>query len=121
MIQPFQRKISHAELRKSLRAIYQQRALFIGFFPGFYMREKSSGLKKATAGQLLYQIVDGHNCDKHLHLKCVGCGKLLHMSDTASDAVLNDVLLSNHFAIDKEKTVLFGMCSQCERDREKGK
>ena len=93
MIQPFQRKISHAELRKSLRAIYQQRALFIG----------------------------GHNCDKHLHLKCVGCGKLLHMSDTASDAVLNDVLLSNHFAIDKEKTVLFGMCSQCERDREKGK
>ena len=82
---------------------------------------KVKRFEKSDSRQLLYQIVDGHNCDKHLHLKCVGCGKLLHMSDTASDAVLNDVLLSNHFAIDKEKTVLFGMCSQCERDREKGK
>lgn len=75
--------------------------------------------EKNNKHQFLYQIVGGESCHSHLHLKCIGCGKLLHMSEAASQAVLNDVFKANDFSIDKEKTVLFGICSQCEKNKDK--
>lgn len=78
---------------------------------------KVKRFEKSTGRQFFYQIIDGSHCDRHLHLKCMSCGKLLHMSDDASQLVLNDVLKSNNFSVDREKTVLFGMCSQCDAQR----
>jgi Fur family ferric uptake transcriptional regulator len=61
----------------------------------------------------VYQIVDGTHCRSHLHLKCMECGKLLHLDDGVSDALLNQIRANNDFSVNEEETVLFGECSAC--------
>lgn len=63
----------------------------------------------------VYQAVGCHHCDEHLHLKCTDCGKLLHLNDDASAAVLRNVLRNSHFAVDEKQTVLFGRCEGCRK------
>lgn len=63
----------------------------------------------------VYQAVGCRHHDAHLHLKCTDCGKLLHLDDDASTAVLRNVLRNSHFAIDERQTVLFGKCGACRK------
>ena len=60
-----------------------------------------------------YQIVMGEHCDCHLHLKCMECGKLIHLDEDTSDALLGKVRDISNFSVNEEATVLFGECSDC--------
>ena len=62
-----------------------------------------------------YQIVNGDHCDCHLHLKCLSCGKLLHLDDHLSDELLMKVRDTVDFSISEEDTVLFGKCGECKK------
>ena len=66
-------------------------------------------------GRVTYQLVAGEHCQHHLHLKCTACGRILHMSDAASEEVLRQILRDDRFAVDQEQTILFGRCDQCGR------
>lgn len=68
---------------------------------------------KENTRTALYQAVGCHRCDEHLHLKCTDCGKILHLNNDASAAVLRNVLRDSHFAVDEKQTVLFGICEGC--------
>lgn len=68
---------------------------------------------KENTHTALYQAVGCHRCDEHLHLKCTDCGKILHLNNDASAAVLRNVLRDSHFAVDEKQTVLFGRCEGC--------
>ncbi len=70
---------------------------------------------KENSRKAVYQAVGCHHCDEHLHLKCTDCGKLLHLNNDASAAVLRNVLRGSHFAVDEKQTVLFGRCEGCRR------
>lgn len=69
---------------------------------------------KENSRKFLYQMVCGEHCSSHLHMKCSVCGKLYHMEDQESEALLLQVLRKHHFQIDEGKTVLFGQCEGCE-------
>ncbi|MBE6686812.1 MAG: hypothetical protein E7591_06215 [Ruminococcaceae bacterium] len=60
-----------------------------------------------------YQIA---NCKEHfhLHLKCIECGSLIHMSHEASRELHNVILKDNNFNVDKNQTVIYGICSECK-------
>ena len=58
----------------------------------------------------------GEHCHEHLHLKCLDCGKLMHMEEEQSAALLNEIFKQNGFTVDEYRSVLFGRCG-C---REKG-
>lgn len=80
-------------------------------------------LKRFVRGhsrQFAYQIVAGERCHAHLHLKCMGCGKLIHLDEQVSDDLLGKVRASSDFAVDEEETVLFGACATCHRQGRKG-
>jgi Fur family ferric uptake transcriptional regulator len=65
-----------------------------------------------------YQIVMGEHCDCHLHLKCMDCGKLIHLDEDTSDELLGRVRDISNFSVNEEATVLFGKCSDCgERNK----
>ncbi len=70
---------------------------------------------KENSRKAVYQAVGCCHCDEHLHLKCTDCGKLLHLNDHASAAVLRNVLRDSHFAVDEKQTVLFGKCAVCRK------
>ena len=60
-----------------------------------------------------YQIVGGQSCHSHIHMKCTGCGRLLHMSDDASIALAEEIARKNRFAVDLARTLLYGTCEGC--------
>lgn len=54
-------------------------------------------------------------CGKHLHMRCTECGRILHMKDSTSEELLNEIFSKSNFSVDKERTILFGICSACEK------
>lgn len=50
----------------------------------------------------------------HLHLKCLGCGKLVHLSHSASHALEQIISKDEEFSVDGKQTVIYGTCSDCK-------
>lgn len=71
---------------------------------------------KGNSRKFLYQMVCGDHCERHLHMKCSVCGKLYHMEDEESEALLLQVMQKHHFHVDEGKTVLFGQCETCSEE-----
>ena len=72
---------------------------------------------KGHSRRFLYQAVRDEHCRSHLHLKCIGCGKLLHLDERISDTLLDTIRATNDFSVNEEETVLFGECSTCTRGK----
>lgn len=60
-----------------------------------------------------YQIVGGRSCHDHMHMKCTGCGRLLHMSDSTSRSLMEQIEKMNQFHLDITHTLLYGTCGSC--------
>ncbi len=73
-----------------------------------------------TGRKAAYQIVGGEHCHSHMHMKCLSCGKLLHMSDHESEAMMQIFRQNNRFTLDLTQTMLFGTCSDCTQSDSKG-
>lgn len=59
-----------------------------------------------------YQYVGAESCHSHLHLKCKGCGKLVHLDEKVSQRLEETLLKVGGFFID-EGALLFGTCEKC--------
>lgn len=62
-----------------------------------------------------YQYVGDEECRGHLHLKCRGCGRLIHLDEQVSHE-LCDALLASGFAVE-EGSMLFGRCEGCGAEK----
>lgn len=61
-----------------------------------------------------YQYVDDEiGCHEHYHLKCIECGKLIHVDCTYIDEIQNHIEKHHNFSVDKSRIVLYGTCSDC--------
>lgn len=72
-------------------------------------------LKRFTDGAsgACYQLAESSDCDKHFHLKCEKCGKLIHV-DCGFMAEIKQHIESDHdFYVDLGKTVFYGLCGAC--------
>ena len=69
---------------------------------------------KGNSRQFLYQIADNEECHHHLHLKCTGCGKLVHMGHALSEQLISNILGENDFSVATDSTTLFGSCRECK-------
>lgn len=63
----------------------------------------------------LYQIIDEDmNCESHLHLRCLGCGEFVHLGCDFMHGVNEHIQKHHNFTVDNTKTVIYGMCSECQ-------
>lgn len=62
--------------------------------------------------RFVYQLAGCGNLPPHLHLKCVDCGRLIHLDSAESEALLRRIRDSSGFQVDEERTILFGRCSR---------
>ena len=78
---------------------------------------QSGEVRKFTAerGQsATFQLMEHHhNCEDHLHLKCVRCGKFIHLECDVMAGVNEHILEHHGFRVDNTKSLLFGLCSDC--------
>ena len=72
---------------------------------------------RGNSRQFTYQYFDGADCHSHLHLKCVECGRVVHLDHDASEYVEERLLKQNHFSSDERDTMLMGRCERCAHKR----
>lgn len=71
--------------------------------------------KSAGEGRtFLYRITTDEHCRHHLHLQCKDCGRVLHLDEETSDALLMGVKFARNFLVSEEDTVLIGKCADCK-------
>ena len=71
-------------------------------------------LKKLTSENsrhCKYQYL-GEHCSMHLHLKCTGCGRLIHLDHESSERLIGTVMALGDFSLDSS-SLLFGKCKSC--------
>lgn len=61
---------------------------------------------------------EGTNCAEHFHLKCTSCGKLIHLDCHHFEEIGKHISDEHNFTLDTKKTVLYGICSDCKKERE---
>ncbi|MFI3141162.1 MAG: transcriptional repressor [Clostridia bacterium] len=54
-----------------------------------------------------------HNCHDHIHLKCINCGSFLHLECNHMSKVNEHILAHHNFAVDNSKTIILGICNEC--------
>ena len=62
--------------------------------------------------EFLYQMTDSETCRQHLHMKCRICGDLFHMDNRISEKLIEELLESEGFCLDRTM-VLTGVCKKC--------
>lgn len=55
-------------------------------------------------------------CDCHFHLKCLKCGRLIHMECAQLTAVQQHIAAEHNFLIGSHRAVLYGECIDCRRN-----
>lgn len=75
---------------------------------GFLRKYASSSGESAC-----YQVIK--NCGEHFHLKCVCCGKLVHLACESLNTINAHVKAEHGFFIDPAKTVFYGTCKECAK------
>ncbi len=61
-----------------------------------------------------YQYNESEECSSHFHLKCSRCQKLIHMDCSFMADMKSHIEASHNFTVDIGKTVIYGICSDCE-------
>ena len=67
--------------------------------------------------RFFYQALKDEKCGHHIHLKCLSCGKMVHLSGFVSDFIEKNILAANRFTIDGQMTLLYGKCENCQEKR----
>lgn len=63
-----------------------------------------------------YQFESEH-CHNHYHLKCSSCGTLIHTECDFLDKLANHIFNNHQFKIDGSRTVLYGICEDCRKEK----
>ena len=73
-------------------------------------------LDSNTAACFQFIVLEGQGSE-HFHLKCEKCGKLIHF-DCVEFAKMQEHLAKKHgFAVNSLKTVLYGLCNECNNTK----
>lgn len=70
---------------------------------------------EAPSKKAVYQIVKNHGCEGHLHIKCVKCGKLLHLDCGFMDELMEHLSQKHEFSLECSGSILYGICKECNQ------
>lgn len=66
---------------------------------------------------LFQYVADDTECFHHLHIQCTNCSKIIHL-DCEDSKEFTDHLCKEHgIKLDYSKTVLYGLCSDCQKNQ----
>lgn len=72
--------------------------------------------KASQNGCACYQYVNkDQNCDKHCHLVCLNCEKILHFESEVAKQFKETLKKEEGFLLDIPGTSFYGLCSSCAK------
>ncbi len=64
----------------------------------------------------VYQLAKSEkSCHEHIHIKCVGCGKLHHLDCNFMDELKTHLNTEHGFDLKCSGSVLYGLCKSCKK------
>ncbi len=64
-----------------------------------------------------YQYIENDKeCKEHFHLKCLRCGKLIHLNCGQLKDINSHIAEHHGFIIDPSQTVFYGKCADCSAE-----
>ncbi len=70
-------------------------------------------IRSAVGKEIKYCISTCCERAEHLHLKCVSCNKITHLSDICSNDFIQELVKNYDFEINISETIIYGKCKQC--------
>lgn len=61
----------------------------------------------------VYQYIGETDCRHHFHLKCLSCGRLVHLRCGMSQELLAHIREEHGFRVDSGRSILYGLCRDC--------
>lgn len=84
------------------------------------LEDKSVRRIMGSDGVFVYRYFDKtKNCERHSHLVCDSCGKLIHLECESLDKIYEHIKNEHGFSVDGIKTVFYGKCKDCRKKSEK--
>ena len=71
-------------------------------------------LSDQNSRHVRYQYLGEKRCAEHLHLKCKGCERLIHLDKSTSELIISSLQHRDNFALDPTE-ILSGLCEVCQR------
>ena len=68
-------------------------------------------------GAAVYRLADDRRCDGHVHLRCLRCGALEHLDCGFIRRMEAHIEKEHGFSLDSGRTVLYGLCGRCGKER----
>ena len=78
--------------------------------------EAEGVVKKMVIGEgtgACYQFADSEGCAEHFHLKCVKCGRLIHLSCEFMHEMEKHIFDDHGFTVSSGRTIIYGVCQSC--------
>ena len=99
------RKVSSATVYRQLEKLVLE---------GVVVKSQPIGEKSAC-----FELLDKTACvpERCYHMKCLSCGKLIHLNCEEIDSLCAHMLAKHDFRLDMLSTVLFGTCEACAKER----
>ena len=95
--------ISPSAIYRNLSALEKKGKLFRSMTPG--------------SQELSYRYIGAEKCLGIVHLSCLHCGKTAHMEQEDADLLARRLKRKEGFALDREDTVLYGICAECRKEQ----
>lgn len=71
---------------------------------------------KDETQEAVYQFVTREKgCDEHIHIKCVECGRLIHLNCGFMSEIKNHLFEKHNFSLQCESSILYGVCEDCRK------
>ncbi len=60
-----------------------------------------------------YQYIENDCSNNHFHLKCISCGKLIHLPCKDANEFIAHIYKQHKFSVNNNLTTIYGICSDC--------
>lgn len=67
-----------------------------------------------ACNKAVYQFVEQEDCDGHLHIKCVKCGKLIHLNCGFMEELKVHIEEKHDFSLKCAGSIIYGICKDCK-------
>jgi len=83
-----------------------------------YLTEKGTLDKYTDENGVTFYRLNSCTSSEHFHLKCVECGKLIHMNCEQMVDVVRHIEREHGFIVNSGITTLYGLCRECRKETE---
>jgi len=83
------------------------------------LEKKIHKYNKEGSREMYYRYSGDAECRDALHLSCTECGCTFHMDQETADNIIGRIARSEQFVVDKQETVIYGICINCLKKRKR--